>query len=300
MKPGKTIHICVFFLIAGLLLNGCKKDKKSDPVPTTPPISSPAYDFSFPGQKYYIGDSVRFSSTAPAGTPLLWNFGDGDTSTDFTPVHVYYSYGQHYITLMANNDNNQVVRKSIDIDQYAIQYAYDLPFYPGKSISFTSTVPPGSTYLWNFGDSTTSTEASPAHSYTHGGMFKVSLVFNNTPSKILYDSVYISLYPSKSNLIAGSKSWHHNYYGYFANGSTMIYNTYADTSFTINRIDDFTLSVGSETLKYNRSDDSSFYYTGNYTISYNVITGSTKFYKQILYTGVGHNLWYYVDNFYTP
>ncbi|MCQ2271058.1 MAG: gliding motility-associated C-terminal domain-containing protein [Bacteroidales bacterium] len=43
-------------------------------------------------------------------------------------------------------------------------------------------------YLWNFGDGNTSTETSPSHLYTHGGIFHATLFISDTNSCNLIDS----------------------------------------------------------------------------------------------------------------
>ena len=47
---------------------------------------------------------------------------------------------------------------------------------PEKSISFSNCSTNGESYLWDFGDGTTSTDANPTHSYTSYGNYTVSLI----------------------------------------------------------------------------------------------------------------------------
>lgn len=53
------------------------------------------------------GNEVDFSntSTIPSAAPLsyLWNFGDGNTSTDASPTHTYASPGNYLVSLIAGN-----------------------------------------------------------------------------------------------------------------------------------------------------------------------------------------------------
>ncbi len=80
----------------------------------------------------------------------------------------------------------------------------------GYSVSFQSTAPAGSSYLWNFGDGTTSTQATPTHVYSSIDSFKVSLVINNQSSKSVSKKIYIAAVPEASIVsgIAGMKNWH--------------------------------------------------------------------------------------------
>lgn len=247
------------------------------------------------------GKVIAFTSTvAASGHSFLWNFGDGVTSTDISPSHIYTAGGMYTVTLMI--DSLFWINKSITIEEYSIQIVTGLPYYPGKGISFKSTAPAGSTYYWNFGDSTTSTEAEPTHTYAHSGHFKVSLIVNNIPSRTIYDSLDVSLYPAKTSQVAGNKLWHHNYYGVFTNGTMLTPTVYPDTSFAVNYLNDFTISVGGTLLAYRRSihDSTLHFESGDLQLDYNTFTGAVNYYKRTLYTGVGHGMWYYVDNFYTP
>ena len=45
----------------------------------------------------------------------------------------------------------------------------------GSEVTFTSTVTNTNTYLWNFGDDATSTEANPVHTYVVSGTYTVTL-----------------------------------------------------------------------------------------------------------------------------
>lgn len=48
------------------------------------------------------------------------------------------------------------------------------------TISFTNTsVGEGLTYLWNFGDGATSTNANPVHTFVNAGTYSVSLTVTN-------------------------------------------------------------------------------------------------------------------------
>ena len=45
-----------------------------------------------------------------------------------------------------------------------------------RPVAFTNSSVDGISYLWNFGDGSTSTAQAPTHTYTTGGTFEVSLV----------------------------------------------------------------------------------------------------------------------------
>jgi hypothetical protein len=50
-----------------------------------------------------VGLAAIFTNTSANGTSYLWNFGDGSTSTEFSPSHVYSSAGTYSVTLTVTN-----------------------------------------------------------------------------------------------------------------------------------------------------------------------------------------------------
>ncbi|MBK7869522.1 MAG: PKD domain-containing protein [Saprospiraceae bacterium] len=58
---------------------------------------TPVFDFSIEN------NTVTFQNASLNSTSLLWNFGDGNTSTQMNPVHTYDSSGVYTVTLNASN-----------------------------------------------------------------------------------------------------------------------------------------------------------------------------------------------------
>lgn len=54
----------------------------------------------------YAGDPLYVRNLSESATSYLWNFGDGFTSTEYEPSHVYTEEGQFDISLTANNAYN--------------------------------------------------------------------------------------------------------------------------------------------------------------------------------------------------
>ena len=52
------------------------------------------------------GDPVYFYNLSNQANQFLWDFGDGQTSTQLSPVHVFQEVGSYDITLIANNEYN--------------------------------------------------------------------------------------------------------------------------------------------------------------------------------------------------
>jgi len=117
----------------------------------------------------------------------VWNFGDGNTSTEVAPTHTYMA-GSYAVSLVittaagcsapANNTGQVIVHPSPHAEFSASpwQTAFDQP-----SIDFSNSSTGGVTSnAWTFGDGGTSGSANPNHTFTDIGVFNVQLVVSNS------------------------------------------------------------------------------------------------------------------------
>jgi PKD repeat protein len=131
-------------------------------------------------------DSVSFTdATNFAGTGMTqtWSFGDGNTTNKVGSVkHFYNNHGTYTATLTATAGNCSDT-KTVEIDVKEAPQALftstgnicvNSPF----SFSNTSDEPTGATttYLWTFGNSTTSTQKNGTAIYATAGNYNVTLV----------------------------------------------------------------------------------------------------------------------------
>lgn len=124
-----------------------------------------------------LGDTVQFTDLSTGGNAWLWDFGDGTASAQQHPGHVYNDTGIFSIQLIVWDNGcpdtlivpNYItivgVRAGIDtvmdcIDPYTVQFIDASQYGPDA-------------YLWDFGDGSTSTLASPAHTYSSTGSYTV-------------------------------------------------------------------------------------------------------------------------------
>jgi PKD repeat protein len=61
----------------------------------------------------FVGEPVAFASTSVFATSYLWDFGDGNTSTEENPTHTYASNGDYTVTLEVNADPALTATKTI-------------------------------------------------------------------------------------------------------------------------------------------------------------------------------------------
>ena len=119
-------------------------------------FGGPGFDFT--GQCF--GDSTRFAGQATdAIDNFQWFFGDGGSSTESDPVHLYAAPGLYTVSMRLTN------RCNLDttlIQQVRIFSPPPPPTIPGAAVLCTGAVTldantgnlPGLTYLWNTGETT--------------------------------------------------------------------------------------------------------------------------------------------------
>ncbi len=136
--------------------------------------------------------TVNFTNTSSNALSFLWQFGDGTTSTTFSPTHIFTSAGTYTVTLSASNSNacfrtNDTAYLIIHVDTNVIipDFTYKLTDSCGPYVaSFTNTSidKAGGTpsYFWLLGDGTTySGTTPPDHNYPDTGTYTVTLVMSD-------------------------------------------------------------------------------------------------------------------------
>ncbi|MFN0275026.1 MAG: PKD domain-containing protein [Chitinophagales bacterium] len=128
--------------------------------------------------------NINFTNTSTGVLPLtyLWDFGDGATSVGTSPSHNYTSYGSYDVSLTVT-DNNGCIYTEVFTDYVQINASPIVNFIPSETIIcdgeeiFFDNLSGSSTgsWLWNFGDGSTSTLFEPSHIYPGPGVYTVSL-----------------------------------------------------------------------------------------------------------------------------
>lgn len=88
-------------MLIAILISGCKKDlPEAGSIPDKTP---PSADFTFSQLSPDNYLEVTFSNTSISSTDYEWDFGDGETSTDLEPVHIYAAEGTYMVVLTASD-----------------------------------------------------------------------------------------------------------------------------------------------------------------------------------------------------
>lgn len=120
-----------------------------------------------------VGNGCTFySSSTGTGDTYFWDFGDGTTSTLQNPYHIFPANG-YYSVMLTVTSSTDTSCSSTDYEWIYMSGVCDAYFYTVQDstnlynyfvYNYSSTTP-GTTYLWDFGDGTTSTAAYPSHTY---------------------------------------------------------------------------------------------------------------------------------------
>jgi len=126
--------------------------------------------------------SITFSNYSIYGDGYLWEFGDGGTSSSFEPTHTYQFAGTYDVKLTVTGPGGEIDTKEI-VAAVSIQSQPTANFVSSPSevsvpspVTFINYSLFADSYLWDFGDSTESTEANPQKSYLRGGEYYPILI----------------------------------------------------------------------------------------------------------------------------
>jgi PKD repeat protein len=147
-----------------------------------------------------VGLTVVFTNLSTNATSYLWDFGDGQTSTQFNPVHTYAVDGFYTVTLNAINQCGSVpVTQVIPvfIPPVAGFSASPTSGCVGMIVTFTNQSSPNTTnWSWSFpgGTPSTSTQQNPVVTYNSPGTYAVTLTVSNPAgSNTMTQSGYITV-----------------------------------------------------------------------------------------------------------
>lgn len=133
---------------------------------------------------------IQFTdSTTITGTTISnwqWNFGDGGSSTaQQNPQHVYTLSAAYPVTLIATTTQGCIdsITKLVPVNYSPEYQLLDSKACIGtpNAFSFVNLGTPISNagYIWNFGDSSSSLQANPTHTYNTPGIKTVIFTFTN-------------------------------------------------------------------------------------------------------------------------
>tara|TARA_R110002072_G_scaffold282761_1_gene445813 strand:+ start:38576 stop:42319 length:3744 start_codon:yes stop_codon:yes gene_type:complete len=126
--------------------------------------------------------NATFSNSSSSGNDFIyaWDFGNGQTSTDFNPSGITYNSGGTFtVSLVVTNtvtgctDSNAI---SIDINDFNAAISAPLQACQDGSVQIdNATIPSSTSWFWNFGDGFTSSFENNLHTYATPGTYTITL-----------------------------------------------------------------------------------------------------------------------------
>ena len=124
-------------VIAAVIFTAFMTSCEEDPV-------LPTSDFTFAPTEITEYDEVTFTNASTNADTYAWDFGDGASSTDENPVHVYKASGMYTVKLVASNaDGNNEATESITVNDLHNYLTIDGTEYVINSEMFWYTSPMG-------------------------------------------------------------------------------------------------------------------------------------------------------------
>lgn len=189
--------------------------------------AKPTADFTISNDTTCLGQSITFTdaSTLGAGgatiTSWNWDFGDGTLqSTAISSIsHPYSGAGLFPVSVIITDQNGcgGSISHNVFINNFPTP---SFTANPTRSctaplnVTFTNTTATvsGSTFLWRFGDGSTSASQSPVHTYNAAGNYNVTLVVNQggcadsitVASKIVIQDIAAAFTASSTTICEGN------------------------------------------------------------------------------------------------
>lgn len=107
----------------------------------------------------------------------LWGFGDNDSSSLEIPTHIYAAPGDYQAALIVENvwGCRDTSYEGVYVDSLPVMNFTVAPVCLGTNSFFLNDARPSVSYVWDFGDGTSSTLANPTHTYLADGTYSVLL-----------------------------------------------------------------------------------------------------------------------------
>lgn len=151
--------------------------------PNTITVGSVSSGISFRDSVCQSSSVIFTNTSSPTPGTVLWNFGDGTTSTQLNPNKTFASAGVFTIKMISNfGACTDSVTKTITVISKPIVNFSTTDTSSCKApytVNFINSSSNATSYLWNFGNNVTSTVTSPTYTYNTTGVYTVKLTAYN-------------------------------------------------------------------------------------------------------------------------
>jgi uncharacterized repeat protein (TIGR01451 family) len=166
----------------------------------TSPVSSPYAGLDVSDDTPAVGQPVHFGGAFQVGAvSIRWNFGDGSTSQESNPTHIYQQPGDYLVTRVLGEGETAIQstrRVVVDFQPEAIIELSAPRVGVGKLVTLTAmtSAPDVLSYYWDLGDGTQGRSSQVVHSYAAPGTYTVTLAVGNQHGVAL-DTVTLRVAP---------------------------------------------------------------------------------------------------------
>ena len=177
---GKLFVIIISMALLVGFLSGCVEEEP-EPKKNTPPTATFTSDVTH--NVTAAGGTVAFDCTATDADgdnlTYTWDFGDGETSDQEDPEHIYAANGSYIVTVTVN-DGTDSFTTDPDIVLVGNQapvagFTYLTDNLTVTFIDISTDDGTISSWSWDFGDGNTSTDQNPEWTYEADGTYTIIL-----------------------------------------------------------------------------------------------------------------------------
>lgn len=136
---------------------------------------------------------VQFNNQTLYGMDFFWDFGDGSTSTEENPEHVFEDPGRYLVKLVVEGEGGldsafqAITVFNPPIADFRVEPPeVQLPYESVRMINLSSL---GATFEWDFGDGTVSFDYEPEHYYPEAGSYNITLTVGSGTFPQCFDTM---------------------------------------------------------------------------------------------------------------
>ncbi len=188
-----------------------------------PPFIQSYFLVTFKAENFCLGDETGFSiETSDPITSITWNFGDGNTSTDEEPVHVYAAAGTYTVSVTVNTaTETKTETKDITIYETPVantlgdliectsygSYNIDLPSFDTTVLGAQAPNDFSVSYFLSQADADTNVDAlENLHSFDYGTT-PVFVRVTNINNQECYDTTQFNIIAMEAPLVDTITDW---------------------------------------------------------------------------------------------
>ena len=127
---------------------------------------------------------IKFTNYSVGGDGYAWDFGDGGTSGERSPVYTYQTPGTYtaVLTVAGPDGNDAVFTQRISVYDHPVadfNVGPETVYLPQEEIRCYDMSVDAVSWFWEFGDGQISEEQNPSYTYSKEGIYSITLTVTN-------------------------------------------------------------------------------------------------------------------------